>query len=186
MMRWVCQSARHCRAVHSAAIAFGMALILASCELTPLGGSFSHATWEVGNSYTIEWPRQVYACAPSLTDNCIRREGGNFTVDGALFTVEGHVVFVHLVFEDGKSGWMRYNDFVGQQFANPVKTRLVFRYGMTPEQIKSTWGPPNDTSAETCPGHECENWVYTGIAKMSFTDGKVNDLKLTKSLPALN
>jgi hypothetical protein len=158
---------------------------LGACQLTPEGGSLYHASMEIGNTYAIEWPRRVRACDSSLTD-CFSRDTGSLTVDNAAIQLKNYIAMVHLVFDDGRSGWMAYNDFLGQRFSDPAQTRLVVRKGMTSDQIRAAWGEPTTISPQQFGSVVLQKWSYPNVGDLYFNDGKVDDISLNKSLLAVN
>jgi hypothetical protein len=174
------------RLAHPELIALSGICLLAGCDLDPAGGSLSKASWEIGNTYTLEQPRRVYACEQIALNidelgSCPRRQSGSFTVDNALMVIEPRIVYVHLVFDDGNSGWMVYNDFRMQQFSAPAKTRLIAKVGMSSDAIRSNWGEP--TAIAPRPWHDLvlQDWTYA-FATLSFKDGKLFEMKLSRSL----
>jgi hypothetical protein len=164
-----------------AGLAASIAGFLVGCELTPSGGSLYHASAEIGNTYALEWPRRVTVCQTPL-QNCYSREEGNFTIDNAAITRDNYVAILHVVFANGSSGWIVYNDFLKQQFSEPAKTRLVAKLGMTAGQIKAIWGEPPQGSTDEVG----ESWIYPVIGTLQFKDGKLVDLTLYRSLLDFN
>jgi hypothetical protein len=167
-------------------LAFSLAALLASCVPAGQDASLYYAGGEVGKSFGIQPPRRVYACPrpiPKSVEGCIVRANGYFTVDSAAQQPSDHRTILHLVFEDGKSGWMSYDDFLRQR---PVPARLgrVARLGMTTEEIKSSWGAPAAIAPEPSPGGGTrEKWSYPGIGELFFEDGKLVELGLKRALP---
>ena len=149
--------------------------------MVPEGGSLYQATGEIGNTYVLDGAAKVHGCTDELT-NCFIRTTGSFTVDESAITIPVRVAIVHLVFEDGRSGWMSYNAFVQAKPAQPVATRRVARLGMTSSEIRSNWGPP-DSIATTSAGDI--KWSYAQKGAFLFSDDKLGDMRLSFSLLAM-
>ena len=172
------------KSISRASVVVVLTALLAGCELTPEGGSLYHASAEIGNTYALEWPRRVYACDVALT-NCFQREVGSFTVDNAAITIREHIALIRLVFDDGRAGWMVYNEFLKQQFAAPATTRLIAKVGMTADQIRSSWGEPERVGPAPSGDPAVEEWSYPAIGLLYFEKGKLVELALSKSLLAV-
>jgi len=178
-------STRYLMSLNSISLVICTCIFLVACELTPSGGSLYHASAEIGNTYTLEWPRRIQACQVPLS-GCFSREEGSFTVDNAAIRRDNDVVFIHLVFENGSSGWMVYKEFLQQQFTQPAKTRLVAKLGMTTDQIRSIWGEPPKITQEPFGSGIRDVWDYPVVGLLHFKDGKLNDLSLFRSLLVFN
>lgn len=163
---------------------FLVAALLSACAPTGQEGSLYFATAEIGKSFGIQAPRRVYACPrpiPNSLDNCVVRASGYFSVDNVAQQPSDHRTILHLVFEDGRSGWMGYDDFLRQ---SPVfaSTGRVARLGMTTDEIKASWGAPASIVPEPSRGGMREKWTYPGIGELYFEDGKLVELGLSRSL----
>jgi len=161
--------------------------LLAACDLDPIGGSFSKASWEIGNTYALAWPHRVYACQqvplrPTDPSRCSTREIGSFTVDDAMMVIQPRIIYVHLALDDGQSGWMIYNDFRMQQFTEPARTRLAAKLDMTTDAIRSAWGEPTSIAPREWNKLVLQDWTYAGVGTLSFKDGKLIQIKLSRSL----
>ncbi len=140
---------------------------------------------EIGNTYSLEWPRRIYVC-PTPLQNCYPREEGNFTIDNAAILRDNDVAILHVVFANGSDGWIVYNDFLKQQFSEPAKTRLVAKLGMTADQIKAIWGEPPQISQEPYGNTVRDAWEYPVIGTLHFKDGKLDELTVYRSLLDFN
>jgi len=159
--------------------------LLSACAAPAENGSLFYASGEVGKTYWLSAPRRVYACPrpiPESVDDCVVRTYGYFTVDNATQEPSGRTI-LHLVFDDGRSGWMGYDDYLRQHFVYPVKLGLIARLGMSEDEIKANWGAPATVSTEAAHGARRQKWTYPGIGELYFEDGKLVELGLRRALP---
>ncbi|HKT20595.1 MAG TPA: hypothetical protein VJR47_21250 [Stellaceae bacterium] len=163
-----------------------LAALLAACTAPGETTSLSYASGEVGKTFALRAPRRVYACPRPIPDSvadCVVRTYGYFTLDNATQQPSDGRTILHLVFEDGRAGWMGYDDFLRQHFVNPVKLGLVARLGMSEDEIKASWGAPASIGTEPAHGARRQKWIYPGIGELYFEDGKLVELGLSRALP---
>jgi hypothetical protein len=162
-----------------------LATLLTACAVPTENASLFYASGEVGKTYSLSAPRRVYACPrpirESLTD-CVVRAYGYFTVDNAAQQPSGRTI-LHLVFDDGRSGWMGYDDYLRQHFAYPVKLGLIARLGMSEDEIKANWGAPAMIGTEAAHGARRRKWTYPGVGELYFENGELVELDLIRALP---
>jgi len=159
--------------------------LLAGCAMTPAGGSLYEAAHEMGNTYAFDQAQGVYACA-SLFQDCFKPEKGSFTVDDAAIQTDNHAALIHLAFDDGRTGWMAYNDFLARKFAAPVATNRQIRLGTTQEEITAQWGQPDTVEPKQVGRATVQIWKYAkGTLRLAvIEEGKVSEFGLRKSLLA--
>jgi len=137
---------------------------------------------EVGNTYMLNGPKMF--CTPER-ETCSSRFKGNFTVDGAMVLASKPIALIHIIFDDGHGELVSYSAFAEEGFGPPVETRRKVKHGMSPTEIKATWGPPDASAPETKNGLTFQVWTYNGVGRIKFLDDKVIDVELKKSLLAL-
>ncbi len=160
--------------------------LLAACEPMPEGASLYYASGEIGHTYTLQSLRRVYACPHAVSesiDKCIARGTGIFTVDNAAKQAGDQRTVVHLVFDDGRSGWMGYDDFLRQRFTVPAKTSVVLGLGMTADEIRSSWGEPAAIAPHAFAKSMGQEWSYPDLGNLYFEDGKLVEIALSRALP---
>jgi hypothetical protein len=172
------------------ACVFAVALLAVACTGMPPGHVGADAvdfplleasSRLVGDTYAIKGAKQF--CGPNM-QGCVERKGGSFTVVDAGVLVKEQGAILSITFDDGTSTWTSYEGFVSHNFGAPVETRLKVKRGMSPDQIRATWGEPQQKGPTSEKGLSLETWTYADVGRLSFHDGEVLIIELKRSLLA--
>ena len=180
-------------AIQTARVAGGMALAacLSAC-MTAVGfpsdklrelARFNDAAREIGNTYVATQSHTIHACS-ALDNSCLDRSAGGFTIDDSVLFVKPPILMLHLVFDDGATQWLSYDDFVMQKFTAPSETRLRLKIDEKSDQIRAEWGVPDEINPKAVNGLTLQQWTYRNIGTLSFKDNELIRVELTKSLLA--